>query len=742
MVIDDIVEDFNDDDLEDDFGFEKPKKKDNWQPKDGGGRDNGDEFSGFGDNMDGGKQRNNNLFGGQGARGGRQNNYSAPDDGDTSEEEYRDDARAPGARQRQQQPRGQREGKERQGEPPRDEGVAARGKGSSSSATTNKFASTDMTVEEIRRQVRSSKNTQGLKDGVMKAMPGSTQGKTGWYHTTSDGDVLVAYFHLGNGNWTQISRAIPLDQWEQLLSKPEQERLDKLEANFAMNNMADELFAGGDKGKEQAENSAGGEVEDRRKQVDSDTGDSPKKYELDYASDMKGFLSRALPKAQGILHCYVVRHKSALSPCYTMYLEDGNVFALFGKKMPKNMTLHYRISMEQGMSNKNDDGFLGKLRATKRKTEFCLYDRGLRPKDIKAMESRLPAEARSAIHKQEELCGVTFNAIGYQSSQTKHHMYVTMPEVNDGHHKPWLPDDHITHSGSDTGFTMLDQYANNNENPHSVGLMGLMQKPPVLNRETGRYAQNFHGRVTAASIKNVQLCAQGDPGMCEHTSAWQCNRFLPTRHKTTSQRYHTLPCTYIFLHRPFLSCRARCDIPVRPSWARQIYVRLSVAAVSPPRYVTTALAAYALTALYLRICYSTHSVPMKTWSLTVLGSSLTFSLFPPPSLCSIFDCTHKVPLQVDRNASNLACRRYGMESGDFWLHSALVRPGRVCVVRGAWGVLVVVWAAAGGPCVCSSSKADIIRQKQTGVAKRSRATASTPAPALAQTRTCTHTQDA
>jgi len=526
MVIDDIVEDFNDDDLEDDFGFEKPKKKDNWQPKDGGGRDNGDEFSGFGDNMDGGKQRNNNLFGGQGARGGRQNNYSAPDDGDTSEEEYRDDARAPGARQRQQQPRGQREGKERQGEPPRDEGVAARGKGSSSSATTNKFASTDMTVEEIRRQVRSSKNTQGLKDGVMKAMPGSTQGKTGWYHTTSDGDVLVAYFHLGNGNWTQISRAIPLDQWEQLLSKPEQERLDKLEANFAMNNMADELFAGGDKGKEQAENSAGGEVEDRRKQVDSDTGDSPKKYELDYASDMKGFLSRALPKAQGILHCYVVRHKSALSPCYTMYLEDGNVFALFGKKMPKNMTLHYRISMEQGMSNKNDDGFLGKLRATKRKTEFCLYDRGLRPKDIKAMESRLPAEARSAIHKQEELCGVTFNAIGYQSSQTKHHMYVTMPEVNDGHHKPWLPDDHITHSGSDTGFTMLDQYANNNENPHSVGLMGLMQKPPVLNRETGRYAQNFHGRVTAASIKNVQLCAQGDP---EQDVIFQFGRVGPDR---------------------------------------------------------------------------------------------------------------------------------------------------------------------------------------------------------------------
>jgi hypothetical protein len=357
----------------------------------------------------------------------------------------------------------------------------------------------------------------------MKAMPGSTQGKTGWYHTTSDGDILVAYFHLGNGNWTQISRAIPLDSWEQLLSKPEQERLDKLEANFAMNNMANELFSGGDnKGKGQGEASSGQGLEERRDlQGDAgspgaaSSGGSPnKKYELDYASDMKGFLTRALPKAQGILHCYVVRHKSALSPCYTMYLEDGNVFALFAKKMPKNMTLHYRISMEQGMSNKNDDGFLGKLRATKRKTEFCLYDHGLRPKDIKSMESRLPAEAKAALHKQEELCGVTFNAIGYQSSQTKHHMYVTMPEVHDGHHKPWLPDDHVTSSGSDTGFTMLDQYANNNENPHQVGLMGMMQKPPVLNRETGRYAQNFHGRVTAASIKNVQLCAQGDPGQC------------------------------------------------------------------------------------------------------------------------------------------------------------------------------------------------------------------------------------
>jgi hypothetical protein len=95
-------------------------------------------------------------------------------------------------------------------------------------------------------------------------------------------------------------------------------------------------------------------------------------------------------------------------------------------------------------------------------------------------------------------------------------MYVAMPAVveeRNGKSKSsqWISAHHQNPSCGKTAATML-QYMQQSGQLEAAGLVGLRQKPPVFNRQTKQYRQNFRGRATLPSFYNVQLMEQAPPG--------------------------------------------------------------------------------------------------------------------------------------------------------------------------------------------------------------------------------------
>ena len=90
-------------------------------------------------------------------------------------------------------------------------------------------------------------------------------------------------------------------------------------------------------------------------------------------------------------------------------------------------------------------------------------------------------------------------------------MFVAVPEVQESNGtskaKPWYTTHHaVPNTPKAAGpSTMMTAFLKNPYSPESAGLMGLRQKPPVYNRETKQYRQNFRGRATLPSFYNVQL---------------------------------------------------------------------------------------------------------------------------------------------------------------------------------------------------------------------------------------------
>jgi hypothetical protein len=97
------------------------------------------------------------------------------------------------------------------------------------------------------------------------------------------------------------------------------------------------------------------------------------RFVLDSASDMESFLTTPVPKSAGTVHCYVVQ-RGAASKSFTMHLEDGSVFLLYAKKSSLAMGVapKYSISMQEGITSKDDERFLGSLRSGKSETQFAL----------------------------------------------------------------------------------------------------------------------------------------------------------------------------------------------------------------------------------------------------------------------------------------------------------------------------------------------------------------------------------
>merc|ERR1711907_307547 len=101
-----------------------------------------------------------------------------------------------------------------------------------------------------------------------------------------------------------------------------------------------------------------------------------------------GFVRKPAPKGVGVVQCYIKRTttgngRKKKRTVYHMYFQEGDdnfegkQFILFGKKMPKNRTSNYHISLEE-----DSDDYMGKLRARSTwGTEFVIYDDGVNPKE-------------------------------------------------------------------------------------------------------------------------------------------------------------------------------------------------------------------------------------------------------------------------------------------------------------------------------------------------------------------------
>ena len=99
---------------------------------------------------------------------------------------------------------------------------------------------------------------------------------------------------------------------------------------------------------------------------------------------MRQFLTSPVPKANGIVQCYIRRNKSGtnrLFPVYSLYLKDGDRFLMCSKKRPNNKTSNYLVSMGEGDLSRDGANYLGKLRSNFVGTEFEIFDNGHNPND-------------------------------------------------------------------------------------------------------------------------------------------------------------------------------------------------------------------------------------------------------------------------------------------------------------------------------------------------------------------------
>eukprot|EP00981_Chlorochromonas_danica_P005912 scaffold1236_cov170-Ochromonas_danica.AAC.3 len=225
-------------------------------------------------------------------------------------------------------------------------------------------------------------------------------------------------------------------------------------------------------------------------------------------SNMRRFLTQPLPKACGVVQCYIRRNKSGthkLFPIYSLYLKEGDVFLMASKKRPKNKTSNYLISSDANNLTRDGPHYLGKLRSNFVGTEFQVFDDGLNPKDGEAEDGHhggLNTSVRCEL-------GAVMYAANVLGSRGPRKMQVALPglDANDSIIK-W----------KDGQGPSIGNYSNPNPNPLAPDdmlsrikdrnlrdLIYLINKPPRWNEQVGAYVLNFNGRVTMASVKNFQL---------------------------------------------------------------------------------------------------------------------------------------------------------------------------------------------------------------------------------------------
>jgi tubby-related protein 1 len=229
------------------------------------------------------------------------------------------------------------------------------------------------------------------------------------------------------------------------------------------------------------------------------------------------FLLNPVPKEMGILECRIIRDRGGLSkfhPKYTLATESG-VHLLSSKKRSGNKTSNYAIMMDQNANfDKDDDGYLAKLRSNFVGSEFSLFGRGLNPSKVKNKE------IGQAISEVRPELGVIMymSTLWGKKPRGPRKMQVVVPFVTprgDVIESRPLTDD----GGLMTVARSLPPRPDGpaarhpTPNPSRDTCELFHNKPPKWNDTIGAFVLNFNKRVTMASVKNFQLVGNDDPDM-------------------------------------------------------------------------------------------------------------------------------------------------------------------------------------------------------------------------------------
>lgn len=244
-------------------------------------------------------------------------------------------------------------------------------------------------------------------------------------------------------------------------------------------------------------------------------------------TDMHRFLTSPTPKGSGVLQCYITRtwHGSGNSKgscSYRMHLQDGGRFLLYGRKMARNRTSNYRISMRDNDSSRDGPDFLGKLRATSKwGTEFVLYDAGVNPRDAeRSGGGGSRGGCRRRVRRELGVVSYETNILG---SKGPRKMHVGLPAVTacGEEYREFLFDElpeKFKHAQASADPAVgRQEHAGEGiaGGTNELGLTTLVNKPPTWNDELRAHTLDFRGRVTMCSVKNCQLVeavSEGDGG--------------------------------------------------------------------------------------------------------------------------------------------------------------------------------------------------------------------------------------
>jgi tubby-related protein 1 len=227
------------------------------------------------------------------------------------------------------------------------------------------------------------------------------------------------------------------------------------------------------------------------------------------------FLVNPVPKEMGILECRIIRDRGGLAkfhPKYTLATETG-VHLLSSKKRAHNKTSNYAIMMDSNANfDKDDDGYLAKLRSNFVGSEFSLFGRGLNPSKVKNAEI---GQAIASV--RPELAVIMYmSTLWGKKPRGPRKMQVVVPFVTsrgDVVESRPLTDD----GGLMTIARALPPRPDGpaarhpTPNPSRDTCELFHNKPPKWNDTIGAFVLNFNKRVTMASVKNFQLVGNDDP---------------------------------------------------------------------------------------------------------------------------------------------------------------------------------------------------------------------------------------
>ena len=244
-------------------------------------------------------------------------------------------------------------------------------------------------------------------------------------------------------------------------------------------------------------------------------------------------LTAPLPESVGTIQMCMKRHRHGLKekffPGYELLLEEPQqpFFVMSAKKRAGNKTSNYTISLlsldmlsksnNEASMTSEDPNYLGKLRSNFSGSEFVGYDAGINPKTLIAATfaagsgagSRRASETKMS-NVRQELCTVLYENNIMSRCPRKFKAIVPGMLREDPTKRiicrPLVPSDTLLYQYK----ALIDSEASEQPKLHEDALVHqeilvLHNKAPVFEPSIQAFCLNFHGRATAASVKNFQL---------------------------------------------------------------------------------------------------------------------------------------------------------------------------------------------------------------------------------------------